>query len=225
MAILLFRTLLVYVLIIGAMRLMGKKQLGELQPSELVSTILISNLASISIESPELPLIGSVVPVFIIVATEILLSALCVRSRRAAKLVSGSPRVIIRNGVIDQATLFDLRFTVDDLLEALRGKDVFELSDVAFAIVETNGSVSVLKKFPRDTPCNEDLHIEPPTAKQPALPLLVDGVLNPVNMRLYSVDADWIDAQCRNAGLARKDVLLFLCNDAKETSIVKKESR
>ena len=107
MAILLFRTLLVYVLIIGAMRLMGKKQLGELQPSELVSTILISNLASISIESPELPLIGSVVPVFIIVATEILLSALCVRSRRAAKLVSGSPRVIIRNGVIDQATLFD----------------------------------------------------------------------------------------------------------------------
>ena len=212
MAILLFRTLLVYVLIIGAMRLMGKKQLGELQPSELVSTILISNLASISIESPELPLIGSVVPVFIIVATEILLSALCVRSRRAAKLV-------------DQATLFDLRFTVDDLLEALRGKDVFELSDVAFAIVETNGSVSVLKKFPRDTPCNEDLHIEPPTAKQPSLPLLVDGVLNPVNMRLYSVDADWIDAQCRNAGLARKDVLLFLCNDAKETSIVKKESR
>ena len=142
------------------------------------------------------------------------------RSRRAAKLVSGSPRVIIRNGVIDQATLFDLRFTVDDLLEALRGKDVFELSDVAFAIVETNGSVSVLKK-----PCNEDLHIEPPTAKQPSLPLLVDGVLNPVNMRLYSVDADWIDAQCRNAGLARKDVLLFLCNDAKETSIVKKESR
>ena len=205
MAILLFRTLLVYVLIIGAMRLMGKKQLGELQPSELVSTILISNLASISIESPELPLIGSVVPVFIIVATEILLSALCVRSRRAAKLVSG--------------------FTVDDLLEALRGKDVFELSDVAFAIVETNGSVSVLKKFPRDTPCNEDLHIEPPTAKQPSLPLLVDGELNPVNMRLYSVDADWIDAQCRNAGLARKDVLLFLCNDAKETSIVKKESR
>ena len=116
-------------------------------------------------------------------------------------------------------------FTVDDLLEALRGKDVFELSDVAFAIVETNGSVSVLKKFPRDTPCNKDLHIEPPTAKQPSLPLLVDGVLNPVNMRLYSVDADWIDAQCRNAGLARKDVLLFLCNDAKETSIVKKESR
>ena len=112
-----------------------------------------------------------------------------------------------------------------EIVTALRGKDVFELSDVAFAIVETNGSVSVLKKFPRDTPCNEDLHIEPPTAKQPSLPLLVDGVLNPVNMRLYSVDADWIDAQCRNAGLARKDVLLFLCNDAKETSIVKKESR
>ena len=90
MAILLFRTLLVYVLIIGAMRLMGKKQLGELQPSELVSTILISNLASISIESPELPLIGSVVPVFIIVATEILLSALQSWSPAARASSSGT---------------------------------------------------------------------------------------------------------------------------------------
>lgn len=123
---------------------------------------MISNLASISIESPELPLIGSVVPVFIIVATEILLSALCVRSRRAAKLVSGSPRVIIRNGVIDQATLFDLRFTVDDLLEALRGKDVFELSDVAFAIVETNGSVSVLKSFRAIRPATKTFTLNRP---------------------------------------------------------------
>lgn len=102
------------------------------------------------------------VPVFIIVATEILLSALCVRSRRAAKLVSGSPRVIIRNGVIDQATLFDLRFTVDDLLEALRGKDVFELSDVAFAIVETNGSVSVLKSFRAIRPATKTFTLNRP---------------------------------------------------------------
>ncbi|MEG2653583.1 MAG: DUF421 domain-containing protein, partial [Ruthenibacterium sp.] len=150
MLLILFRTLLIYVLIVFAMRLMGKKQLGELQPSELVSTILISNLASISIESPELPLMGSIVPVFIIVALEILLSALCVKSRKAATLVSGSPRVIICNGVIDQQMLLDLRFTVDDLLEALREKDIFELSEVDFALVETNGSISVRKKFAHD---------------------------------------------------------------------------
>lgn len=225
MAILLVRTILIYILIIGAMRLMGKKQLGELQPSELVSTILISNLASISIESPQIPLAGSVVPVFIIVAAEILISALCVRSRRAAKMISGNPRVIIRDGVIDQATLFDLRFTVDDLLEALRSKDVFDLSDVAFAIVETNGTVSVMKKFERDTPCNGALGIAPPAARHPSLPVVVDGVLNPFNMRLCGVDENWIDAQCRKQNLLRSEVLVFLCNDAKETNIVKKESR
>ena len=218
MAILLFRTVLIYILIILAMRLMGKKQLGELQPSELVSTILISNLASISIESPDLPLLGSVLPVFVIVAAEILVSALCVRSRRTAQLVSGSPRVIVQNGVID------LRFTVDDLLEALRGKDVFELSDVALALVETNGSISVLKKFEQDTPVNEALGIRPPAAKLPSLPLVVDGTLENANLQLYGVDAAWVDEQCRAAGLTRKGVLLFLCNDAKETQIIAKKA-
>lgn len=111
MALLLLRTFLIYFLIIVAMRLMGKKQLGELQPSELVSTILISNLASISIESPELPLLSSIVPVFVIVSLEILLSALCMASRRAEKLLSGSPRVVIQHGRLDQAQLADLRFT------------------------------------------------------------------------------------------------------------------
>ena len=159
MNILIFRTVLVYVLIIAAMRLMGKKQLGELQPSELVSTILISNLASISIESPELPLIGSVVPVFLIVSMEIVLSGLCLRFNPIARLVSGSPKIVIQKGVVNQKMLRELRFTPDDLLEALRAKDVFDLSEVDFAVVETNGSVSVYKKFAADTPKNEDLNV------------------------------------------------------------------
>ncbi len=225
MMFLLFRTMLIDILIIAAMLLMGKKQLGELQPSELVSTILISNLASISIESPDLPLLGSVLPVFVIVAAEILISALCVRSRRAAELVSGRPRVLVRDGVIDQATLFDLRFTVDDLLEALRSKDVFELSDVALALVETNGSISVLKKFEQDTPVNQAFHIKPPAAKMPSLPFIIDGELEPANLRFYHIDAAWVDAQCRAAGLRREDVLLFLCNDARETQIIAKQRK
>ena len=97
MALLLLRTFLIYFLIIVAMRLMGKKQLGELQPSELVSTILISNLASISIESPELPLLSSIVPVFVIVSLEILLSALCMASRRAEKLLSVNGHYVEEN--------------------------------------------------------------------------------------------------------------------------------
>ena len=143
MLVIFLRTLMVYLLIICMMRLMGKRQLGELQPSELVSTILISNLASISIESPELPLTSSFLPVMLIAAFEILVSALCVKNRTAARLVSGQPIVILRDGVIDQNALRRLRFTLDDVLEALRAKDIFDPSEVTCAIVETNGSISV----------------------------------------------------------------------------------
>ena len=223
MVLIVFRTVLIYVLIIFAMRLMEKKQLGELQPSELVSTILISNLASISIESPELPLFGSVVPVFIIVALEILLSAICVKSHRAAKLVSGTPKVVISNGIINQKNLLELRFTVDDLLEALRGKDIFELSDVAFAIVETNGTISVQKKFSSDAPRNYDLNIKSPRAKQPSLPMIIDGVLCPENMELYQLNEARILKACSEQQCSIKDVLLMVCNDIYEINIIKKE--
>jgi uncharacterized membrane protein YcaP (DUF421 family) len=223
MFLLCLRTLLIYALIIGAMRLMGKKQLGELQPSELVSTILLSNLASISIESPELPLFSSLVPVFIIVAMEILVSALCVRSRKAAHLISGAPCMIIRDGVIDQKALLELRFSVDDLLEALHGKDIFELNEVAFALVETNGSISVKKKFPYDTPCNQDMGIPPPKATQPSLPVVIDGTLCPANMRYLGLDEAWVQRQCRQQSCTLQQVLLLLCNDAQETTLIKKD--
>lgn len=225
MFILIFRTILIYLLTILAMRLMGKKQLGELQPSELVSAIMISNLASVSIETPELPLLPSIMPVFIIVVCEIFLSAFCIRSRRVARLISGGPRVVIRDGVIDQNALYDLRFTVDDLIEALHEKDVFELSDVSFAMVETNGSLSVQRKFSSDTPCNKDLGIPSPQAGQPSLQLIVDGCFNYDNMRLCGVDEKWVISQCHKQNLERSDILLFLCNDAMEFSIIKKESR
>lgn len=219
------RTLFIYCATIAAMRLMGKKQLGELQPSELVSTILISNLASISIETPDLPLTGSLVPVFIIVAIEILLSALCVKSRKAATLVAGSPRIIIAGGVLDQKTLFDLRFTMDDLLEALRAKDVFELGEVDFAIVETNGTVSVRKKTESETPTKQELSIPPAKAAHPSLPIVTDGQINGENLRQYQLNEAFVDAVCRREGCVRGEVLLLLCNDAKETNLIKKEDR
>ena len=223
MLLILLRTLLIYGLIIAALRLMGKKQLGELQPSELVSTILLSNLASISIESPELPLAGSVVPVFLIVAAEITLSAVCVRWRRAATLVTGTPRVVISGGVLDQKTLAQLRYTVDDLLEALRGKDIFELADVEFAIIETNGSISVKKKFAAEVPGNAALQLPPPRAKQPSLPMIVDGEENAENMRLYGISQAVGEEVRRAQHCPRGEVLLLLCNDARETLLIPRE--
>ncbi|MEG2053807.1 MAG: DUF421 domain-containing protein, partial [Oscillospiraceae bacterium] len=134
MAVIALRTLLIYAIIIFSMRLMGKKQLGELQPSELVCTILISNLASIPLESPEIPLISSIMPVLLIVCIEIFISKISTHSHKFATLISGSPKIIISNGKIDTLALKELRFTVDDLLEALRGKDIYDIEEVNFAL-------------------------------------------------------------------------------------------
>lgn len=223
MMLLVLRTFLIYILIIAAMRLMGKKQLGELQPSELVSTILISNLASISIESPELPLVSSVLPVFLIVALEILISTLCVHSHAASRLIAGSPKIIIQNGRINQKTLRELRFSAEDLLEALRGKDVFELDQVEFALVETNGSISVQKKFEYDSPTNQALGQKAPPARQPSLPLIADGTVLAENLQCLNIDRPWLEKQCQTRGFSIEQILLFLCNDAKQILLIPKE--
>lgn len=119
------RTVLVYLAVVVAMRLMGKRQLGELQPAELVTTLLISNVASICIDEPDLPLSASLVPIFLITALEILNSTLVWFCPKYAQLLLGKPVTIIRNGEILQDELAQLRITASDLAEALRGKDIF----------------------------------------------------------------------------------------------------
>lgn len=215
MALIFLRTLIVYVLIIFAMRLMGKKQLGELQPSELVSTILISNLASLSIESPELPVLSCLAPVFVIVAFEILLSALCVKSRRAERLISGSPRIVIQNGQIDQNQLADLRFTIDDLLEALRGHGVFSPEEVELAVVETNGTISIKN---RDSNKKGTKHIAPP------LPIIINGSYVKEGLLRCGVNCEWAQEQCHKHHCPIEQVYLMLCDGEQKTTLIRKEN-
>lgn len=226
MAVILLRTVLVYCIVIAAMRLMGKRQLGELQPSELVSTILLSNLASISIESPELPLLASALPVLLIVCFEVLLSALCVRSRRAARLISGQPVVIIRDGCIDQAALRSLRFTMDDVLEALRAKDIFSPAEVTCAMVETNGSVSVYRAWAQDTPTRQDLGLEPDTtAQKPQMPFVIDGEVMEDNLTWCGKNREWLQEILTQNRLGLSDTLLLAGDDTEQYTLVRKDSR
>ena len=136
------RTVLVYLAVVVAMRLMGKRQLGELQPEELVSTILISNLASISIESEDVPITASLIPLFLIAALELLGSVVSFRSQKFFNFLSGRPKTVILDGKIDQNALRMLRLTTADLMEALRGKDIFDPRRVSYAVIETNGTLS-----------------------------------------------------------------------------------
>ena len=174
MKLLIFRTILIYLCVLFAMRLMGKRQLGELQPEELVSTILISNLASISIESEEVPVTASLIPLFLIAALELLGSILSFRSQRFFNLMSGRPKTVILNGKIDQNALRTLRLTAADLMEALRGKDVFDPRDVSYAVVETNGSLSVALRPEKEPATLADLGARVQRA-QATIPFVLDG--------------------------------------------------
>ena len=137
------RTTTMFFLVMFALRIMGKKNLGEFQPSDFVSTMLISNLTSIVIEAPELPILYSVVPILLIMCYEIFTSVFTKKNENLAKIAYGSPKIIIKKGIINQQVMKTLRFTVDDLLTAIRSKDIFYLEEVNLAVVETNGSVSV----------------------------------------------------------------------------------
>ena len=175
MLIVCLRTLIAYALIIGMIRLMGKRQLGELQPSELVTTILVSNLASLPIEDADLPIITALLPILIIVALEIILSVLEIRSQKFTAAVSGSPKVVIRDGQIDQQALAELRYGIDDLLEALRNKDVFDFREVAYGIVETNGTLNVYRKFDKQNLQNEVFELKPDGCDRPPITVVLDG--------------------------------------------------
>ncbi len=228
MWVLMLRTLFIYCIIVFSMRMMGKKQLGELQPSELVSTILISNLASICIESPEIPIAGSLVPVLLIVCLEILLAAWSARSKKLAGLLSGNPCIVVRRGVIDQNMLRQLRFSADDLLEALRAKDIFELEDVELAIVETNGSVSVCKRPGSEPVCVDDLPAIKPDVKSqprlPRLPVLVMGQPDEQIIASLGMTGAQVEQLLQKENCPPAEALLLLCNAAGDYRLIRKEA-
>ena len=168
------RAVILYILIIFAVRLMGKRQLGELQPSELVVTILVSNIATLPLEDTDIPLVVGVTPILILVSFEVVMSRLSLSFPFVRKLVSGSPKIVIRGGRLDPDVVKELRFSVYDLMAALRGKDVFDISEVQYAIVETTGSLSVMKKQTEDDPTRSDMGLAPEDCDPPQI-IVADG--------------------------------------------------
>lgn len=146
MSITLLRAIIIYIFITVAMRVMGKRQIGELNPQELVITILISAVATVPLENNGMPLANSLIPIAIFISFEIINSTLSMKSIKFRSMIKGKPRFIIKDGEIQQNELTKLRFTIDDLTDAIRQAGVFDISEVANAIVETNGTVSVQKK-------------------------------------------------------------------------------
>lgn len=164
MLIVFIRGIILYILVIFSVRLMGKRQLGELTPSELVITILVSNIATLSMEDVSAPLFTTLVPILTLVSLDVLSGYICMKSRKIRHVISGAPKVVISNGVIDQKELKELRYTVDDLMSALRTQSIFDINQVQYAVVETTGAVSALLKA-------EHQPLTPKTAAVPEQPV------------------------------------------------------
>lgn len=160
MIISIIRTIILYIFVIFAVRLMGKRQISDLQPTELVITLVISDIASIPMQNTSQPLLSGIIPVLILVALEILASIFMMKNGKFRKLICGNPVVIIRDGELLQNQMKRLRLTIEDLTAQLRQQDVFSIEEIEYCIMETNGSLSVLKKPQYRNPSADDLKIK-----------------------------------------------------------------
>ena len=185
------RTLVLYLLLLTVIRVMGKRQIGQMEPSEFVVTMLAANLASIPMEEVGIPLYAGVVPMVTVLGAELLLSGISMGSVRFRRLLCGKPVILIENGRVLQANLRRTRVTLDELTGHLREKDVLDLTTVQYAILETNGNLSVFP-YPAVMPvCAKDAGIAP---KPQYLPVTVieDGILIPENLEKAGKDRAWV---------------------------------
>lgn len=208
MSIIMLRSLILYILVIFAVRLMGKRQLGELQPSELVITILVSNIATLPIEDTDTPLIIGMTPILALVCFEVFMSWVVLKIPYLRKVISGSPKIIISNGKINRNVMKELRFSVDDLITSLRGQQIFDLSDVQFAIVETTGSISVMRKPASDTPTRKDMNIETECIDPPQV-IVSDGQIIPAALHSMGYNEQFAKNSAKNAGINISDVFIM----------------
>ena len=185
------RTILLYAILIAVIRLMGKRQIGQMEPSEFVVTMLVANLASIPMQDNAIPLFSGVVPILTVLGMELVLSALSLRSLSLRKVLCGKPVILIENGKILQKNLEKTRVTIDELTGHLREKDVLDLRSVQYAILETNGNLSVFP-YPKERPATaREAGIQ--TRKQ-YLPLTIisDGKLLAENLQKANKDTQWV---------------------------------
>lgn len=224
------RTIILYLLIVAGIRLMGKRQVGELEPSELVLSFLIADLASVPMQDLGFPLHTGIIPIFTLISLSSILSVLTLKSVHLRNILCGKPSIIIRNGVIDQKEMKRNRLTLDELLEELRSGGNTDLSTIQYAVLESNGMLSVLL-YPQYQPVTlekvEQICGQSAKKDKKGLPrvLISDGYLISENLRLSEVDEPWLLQKLQEKHCPSiKDVFLFSLNEDGSFFLAKKQS-
>ena len=218
----LFRTFIIYILLIIAMRLMGKRQIGELEISDLVTTFLISEIASLPITEPELPLSHAIIPITLLLSVEVIISFLISRFPKLKPIFTSRPSTLIRDGELCQKAMRDARLSFDELFSELRQQGVDDISQIKYAILEQNGNITVIQKARFRQPSAEDLHLKP---KETGLFHIVidNGYINAHGIRQLNISEKSLRKELAKKGLYVSDIYLMMINDAGERKIIPKE--
>lgn len=204
----LLRTVILYAAITAAVRIMGKRQISQLQTSELVVTLLISDLAVIPMQDTGQPLFSGLIPIFVLLALEVLLSYVMMKSGKFRRIICGKPVVLIADGRILQDNMRELRMSVEDLFEQLRQKDVFSLSDVRYAIVETNGTLSIVRYAAADALTPKDAGVMPDENELEVV-LVSDGCFSEASMELAGWDRERVEKLLQNEKTPQREVFIL----------------
>jgi len=217
-----YRTVLFYGVLILVIRLMGKRQIGQMEPSEFVVTMMVANLASIPLEEIDLPLHSGLIPIFTVLILELLLSWLSLKSIFLRKFLCGKPIIVVENGNILQKNLKKARITLDELTSKLREKDVLDIMSVQYAILETGGNLSVFP-FPKEKPASaKEAGIQ---VKKQYIPLTIvtDGTVLKDNLHLAGKDEKWLQKVLQQKNTTVKETWLLTVDGADKILFYKKE--
>lgn len=216
------RTFIIYCAVGISVRLMGKRQLGELQPGELIITILVSEIAATPIADGNVPIHNGILPLFLLASFEIISSVIARKSVKFRYLTDGKPVTVIKDGVLQQKALKALRFTIDDVLEALRQKDIFDINDVEYAVAETNGMLSVLPKAPKRPLTPETAEGKEKNGGAPYT-VIVDGVILESSVAESTVTLEDVKRKIERENVELKDILLMTVDKNKTYRVILKK--
>ncbi len=206
------------------MRLLGKRQLSELEISELIVAVLISDIASLPLQDASMPLINALFPIFALLSCELLISGITLKNVRLRGLIFGKPSILIRNGVIDQQAMRKNRFSLDELSESLRSNNVTDITKVRYAILETDGAVNVILYSEAQALTEESVTAPQPDGGMPHI-IINDGQILEDNLRLLGRDIRWLNAELAKRKVSRADqVYLMSLDDGGNIYFTKKEN-
>ncbi len=213
MLLVIVRTLILFLVTVIFLRIMGKRQIGQLQPYELVVIIMISELAAIPMQNTGIPLVNGIIPIFILFGAEVTMSYISLKSERARGVICGKPSILIENSIIMENELRRLRYNINDLLEQLRLKNVPNIEDVEYAILETSGQLSVILKSQNRPLQPRDMNISPSPEFLPTT-LIIDGSIIEENLQKLHFDLNWLQIELDKNKIDSYKNVLFACLDS-----------